>query len=153
MLVDRAGKIVGTYDKVHLVMFGEYIPFSKWLPFLKRISSLTGAAEAGAGPVALCVDGVCYAPNICYETVIPHVIRHQVATLDAAGERPDVLVNLTNDAWYWGSSELDMHLACDVFRAVETRDAAGDRGQRRHLGLDRPLTAASAPKARGSSRT
>ena len=32
-----------------------------------------------------------------------------------------MLVNLTNDAWYWGSSELDMHLACDVFRAVETR--------------------------------
>ena len=34
---------------------------------------------------------------------------------------PDVLVNITNDSWYWGSSELDMHLACDVFRAVETR--------------------------------
>ncbi len=121
VLVDRAGKILGTYDKFHLVMFGEYVPFSKWLPFLKRISSITGAAEAGDGPVALEIDGVCYAPSICYETVIPHVIRHQVATLDAAGERPDVLVNLTNDAWYWGSSELDMHLACDVFRAVETR--------------------------------
>jgi apolipoprotein N-acyltransferase len=112
---------VDTYDKFHLVMFGEYVPFVKWFPFLKRISSITGTAEAGAGPVALCNDGVCYSPNICYETVIPHVIRNQVAALDAAGERPDVLVNLTNDAWYWGSSELDMHLACDVFRAVETR--------------------------------
>jgi apolipoprotein N-acyltransferase len=121
VLVDRGGTILGTYDKFHLVMFGEYVPFSKWLPFLKRISSITGAAEAGAGPVALEIDGVRYAPSICYETVIPHVVRHQVATLDAAGTRPDVLVNLTNDAWYWGSSELDMHLACDVFRAVETR--------------------------------
>ena len=121
VLVDRDGKILGTYDKFHLVMFGEYVPFSNWLPFLKRISSITGTAEAGAGPIALEVDGVFYAPSICYETVIPHVIRHQVAALDAAGERPDVLVNLTNDAWYWGSSELDMHLACDVFRAVETR--------------------------------
>jgi apolipoprotein N-acyltransferase len=121
VLVDRTGKILGTYDKFHLVMFGEYVPFSKWLPFLKRISSLTGAAEAGAGPVALEIGGIFYAPSICYETVIPHVIRQQVATLDAIGERPDVLVNLTNDAWYWGSSELDMHLACDVFRAVETR--------------------------------
>lgn len=120
-LVDRDGKIRGTYDKFHLVMFGEYVPFSKWFPFLKRLSSLTGAAEAGAGPVALELNGVYYAPSICYETVIPHVIRRQVATLDAAGERPDVLVNLTNDAWYWGSSELDMHIACDVFRAVETR--------------------------------
>lgn len=121
VLVDRAGRIVGTYDKVHLVMFGEYVPFARWFPFLKRISSLTGSAEAGAGPVALCHEGVCYAPNICYETVIPHVIRHQLATLHAKGQPPDVLVNLTNDAWYWGSSELDMHLACDVFRAVETR--------------------------------
>jgi apolipoprotein N-acyltransferase len=120
-LVDRDGTIRGTYDKYHLVMFGEYVPFSRWFPFLKRLSSLTGAAEAGIGPVALELDGVYYAPSICYETVIPHVIRRQVATLDAAGERPDVLVNLTNDAWYWGSSELDMHLACDVFRAVETR--------------------------------
>jgi apolipoprotein N-acyltransferase len=121
VLVDRDGKLLGTYDKFHLVMFGEYVPFSKWLPFLKRLSSLTGAAEAGDGPVALAVGGVFYSPSICYETVIPHVIRHQVAQLDAIGQRPDVLVNLTNDAWYWGSSELDMHLACDVFRAVETR--------------------------------
>ena len=121
VLVDRDGQLLGTYDKFHLVMFGEYVPFSKWLPFLKRLSSLTGAVEAGDGPVALAVGGVFYSPSICYETVIPHVIRHQVAQLDAIGQRPDVLVNLTNDAWYWGSSELDMHLACDVFRAVETR--------------------------------
>jgi apolipoprotein N-acyltransferase len=121
VLVDRAGKILGNYDKFHLVMFGEYVPFSHWLPFLKHISSITGSVEAGEGPIALEIDGIRYSPSICYETVIPHVIRHQVATLDAAGQRPDVLVNLTNDAWYWGSSELDMHLACDVFRAVETR--------------------------------
>ena len=121
VLVDPAGKILGTYDKFHLVMFGEYVPFSKYLPFLDRMTSITGAAEAGIGPVALESNGVSFAPSICYETVIPHVIRHQVDTLDASGQRPDVLVNLTNDAWYWGSSELDMHLACDVFRAVETR--------------------------------
>ena len=41
--------------------------------------------------------------------------------LSEAGTAPDVLVNLTNDAWFWGSSELDMHLACGVFRAVEMR--------------------------------
>ncbi|HEX5471969.1 MAG TPA: nitrilase-related carbon-nitrogen hydrolase [Lacipirellulaceae bacterium] len=44
-----------------------------------------------------------------------------MATLRANGDRPDVLINMTNDAWYWGSSGLDMHLACGVFRAVETR--------------------------------
>jgi len=121
VLVGRDGKIVGTYDKIHRVMFGEYIPFAEWLPFLYQLTPLTGGIQAGAAPAALQLDGVCYAPNICYETAIPHVIRRQVATLDKRNESPDILVNVTNDAWYWGSSELDMHLACAVFRAVEAR--------------------------------
>jgi apolipoprotein N-acyltransferase len=120
-LVDRNGKIVGTYDKSHLVMFGEYIPFAKWFPNLYRLSPITAGTEEGDGPKALCIGGVCYSPNICYETAIPHVIRDQVATLTAENDQPDVMVNITNDAWYWGSSELDMHLACSVFRAIETR--------------------------------
>jgi apolipoprotein N-acyltransferase len=114
VLVDASGEIVGTYDKFHLVMFGEYVPFAGWFPILNRLSSLTGSVLAGEGPVALCTGGVCYAPSICYETVIPHVIRQHV-------ESADVLVNMTNDAWYWGSSELDQHLACGVFRAIESR--------------------------------
>jgi apolipoprotein N-acyltransferase len=44
-----------------------------------------------------------------------------VNALAAEGQEPDILVNLTNDGWFWGSSELDMHLACGVFRAVECR--------------------------------
>jgi apolipoprotein N-acyltransferase len=121
VLVDRGGQIVGTYDKFHLVMFGEYVPFSRWLPFLKEISSLTGSVDAGEGPVGLTLGGTTYVPNICYETVIPHVIRNQVNTLIERSESPNVLVNLTNDAWYWGSSELEQHLASGVFRAIETR--------------------------------
>jgi len=53
--------------------------------------------------------------------VLSHVIRSQINTLAAEGKEPDVLVNLTNDGWFWGSSELDLHLACGVFRAVECR--------------------------------
>jgi apolipoprotein N-acyltransferase len=49
------------------------------------------------------------------------VIRRQVSELRAQGNEPDVLVNLTNDGWFWGSCELDMHLACAVLRAVECR--------------------------------
>jgi apolipoprotein N-acyltransferase len=120
-LVDRIGKIVGTYDKTHLVAFGEYIPFATWFPFVYKYLPVTGGTEEGDGPKALCTGGVCYAPNICYETAVPHVIREQVTTLIARGQTPDILVNITNDSWYWGSSELDMHLACDVFRAVEAR--------------------------------
>jgi apolipoprotein N-acyltransferase len=122
VLVEPDGTVVGTYDKMHRVMFGEYIPFADWVPFLYQLTPLTGGIVAGADAAALrTASGHVVAPNICYETAIPHVIRRQVATLSGRNERPSVLVNLTNDAWYWGSSELDMHLACDVFRAVETR--------------------------------
>jgi apolipoprotein N-acyltransferase len=121
VLVGRDGKIAGTYDKVHRVMFGEYIPFADWLPSLYRLTPLTGGIQAGKEPAILELDDWFYAPNICYETVLPHVIRRQAAMLVGGSVPPDVLVNLTNDAWYWGSSALDMHLACGVFRAVETR--------------------------------
>jgi apolipoprotein N-acyltransferase len=121
-LVDRDGTLIGTYDKMHRVMFGEYIPFADWIPYLYKITPLTGGIIAGREPAALRLGAkYCFAPNICYETAIPHVIRRQVAMLQNRGDNPDALVNLTNDAWYSASSELDMHLACDVFRAVETR--------------------------------
>jgi apolipoprotein N-acyltransferase len=121
VLVGRDGQIVGTYDKVHRVVFGEFIPFAKWLPFLYRMTPLTGGIEAGSGPVVLELNDRFLGPNICYETVIPHVVRRQANTLVGGSIAADVLINLTNDAWYWGSSELDMHLACGVFRAVEAR--------------------------------
>jgi apolipoprotein N-acyltransferase len=122
VLVGHQGEIIGTYDKMHRVMFGEYIPFADWFPFLYGVTPLTGGIVAGQEPASLRLDGVyCFSPSICYETVIPHVIRRQVATLENRDEYPNALVNVTNDAWYWGSSELDMHLACSVFRAVETR--------------------------------
>jgi apolipoprotein N-acyltransferase len=120
-LVDVNGTIVGIYDKNHRVMFGEYIPFAKRLPFLYRITPLTGGIEAGREPAVFELNDRFYAPNICYETVIPHVIRRQAATLAGGSEPADVLINMTNDAWYWGSNELDQHLACGVFRAIETR--------------------------------
>lgn len=133
---DRSGKFVGTYDKMHLLPFGEYIPFVRWLPFLRNYSPITGGAQPGVGPTALEIEGVVYAPNICYETVLPHLIRRQVAELSRQGKTPDVLVNLTNDAWYWGSSELDMHLASGVFRAVEMRTplvVSANRGLSAHV--------------------
>jgi apolipoprotein N-acyltransferase len=113
--------MLSIYEKVHRVMFGEYIPFADWLPFLNGLTPIAAGIQPGEGPVIMEIDDQFYAPNICYETVIPHVIRRQAATLVGGSVPPGVLVNLTNDAWYWGSSGLDMHLACDVFRAVETR--------------------------------
>jgi apolipoprotein N-acyltransferase len=136
LCITRDGRQAGVYDKMHLLPFGEYIPLVSWLPLMSRFSPITGSALPGAGPVAMTVDGVRFAPNICYETVLPHLIRRQVVALAARGEAPDVLVNLTNDAWYWGSSELDMHLASGVFRAIEMRTPlviAANRGLSAHV--------------------
>jgi apolipoprotein N-acyltransferase len=124
LLADGAGKPLAVYDKTHLVPFGEYIPFASNLPIIYYLTPISGGMGVGAGPVAMEAplrDGgtLRLCPSICYETVVPHVIRRQVATLTADGSRPDALVNVTNDAWFWGSSELDMHLACEVYRAVE----------------------------------
>jgi apolipoprotein N-acyltransferase len=112
------------YDKMHLVAFGEYIPFAEQLSWLIRVTplnSLNLAVTPGTRPAAFELRGLRIAPNICYESVMPQVIRRQVNTLAAGGREPDVLVNLTNDGWFFGSAELDMHLVCGVFRAVECR--------------------------------
>jgi apolipoprotein N-acyltransferase len=88
---------------------------------LYRITPLPAGLSAGAAPVAVEIAGYEVAPTICYETALPEAIRGLVRSLAAQGRRPDVIVNLTNDGWFWGSSELDMHLAAAIFRAVEVR--------------------------------
>ncbi|MHB8903001.1 MAG: apolipoprotein N-acyltransferase, partial [Thermoguttaceae bacterium] len=115
---------VQMYDKIHLVMFGEYFPFADTLKFLYRftpVNTLNIGLQAGTRPVAFELNGLCLAPNICFESVIPQVIRRQVNELAADGREPDILVNLTNDGWFFGSNELDLHMICGVFRAVECR--------------------------------
>jgi len=121
LFVDPRGEPLSRYDKMHPVMFGEYIPLAEYFPFLYRITPLTGGLTVGTKAVAQKLGPFRYAPDVCYETVIPHLIRWQVRQLREQGEEPDVLVNVTNDGWFRGSSELDMHLACAVFRAIEMR--------------------------------
>lgn len=116
LLLTASGEIVDRYDKMHRVIFGEYVPFADRLPWLQRLTPLPTSLAPGKEPKTFEVGGLRYTPNICYENVLPHLIRRQVN--DGS---PDVIVNLTNDGWYWGSSELDLHLICGVFRAVECR--------------------------------
>jgi apolipoprotein N-acyltransferase len=59
--------------------------------------------------------------TICYETALPRAIRSLVRQCRRADGGPDLIANLTNDGWFWGSSELDMHLTAAIFRAVEVR--------------------------------
>ena len=115
------GHVADQYSKMHPVMFGEYVPLGDLFPSLYRLTPLAGGLTAGTEAKAFEVAGARLAPNICYETVLPHVIRRQVVMLKDAGREPDVLVTQTNDGWFWGSAALDMHLICGLFRAVECR--------------------------------
>jgi len=121
LFLDATGARLGCYDKMHPVLFGERIPCGETCPWLYRLTPLPAGLTAGRKPVAVEIAGWHVAANICYETAVPEAVRSLVRDVAAAGRRPDVLVNLTNDGWFWGSSELDMHLACGIFRAVEVR--------------------------------
>ncbi len=118
--VDRQGEFIGTYDKVHLVMFGEYVPLGTIWPDIYKLFPI-GGLTPGTGPKAFAIEGTRYMPTICFETVLPHIVRNQVAELRAQGEIPDVLVNITNDSWFDDSSALEMHLTCSRYRAIECR--------------------------------
>jgi apolipoprotein N-acyltransferase len=109
------------YDKMHLVVFGEYMPFVGSFPWLQSLSPLGTSTSPGERPKGLMLKNICLAPNICYETVLPHVIRNHLVALLEEGQKPQILVNVTNDGWFWGSNELEQHLACGVFRTVESR--------------------------------
>jgi len=121
VLLDREGRLLARYDKVHPVLCGEYVPLADRYPWLARLTPLRSSLEHGAGPVSFPLGEFRLAPDICYETVLSLLIRSQVNVLTAAGQSPVLLLNLTNDGWFWGSSELDLHLICGVFRAVECR--------------------------------
>jgi apolipoprotein N-acyltransferase len=120
LLADPAGNVVGRYFKMHAVMFGEYIPLADMFPFIYRFVPISGMA-VGDGPRAFRVGSFTLAPSICFESVVPHLIRRHVVELTRQGTPPDILVNVTNDGWFFGSSILDLHLRCAVFRAIENR--------------------------------
>jgi apolipoprotein N-acyltransferase len=121
LFLDATGGPLACYDKMYPVMFGEYVPLADRFPWLYRLTPLPAGLTAGRAPVAVTIAGREIAPTICYETALPMAVRGIVRELAAADRRPDVIVNLTNDGWFWGSSELDMHLTAAIFRAVEVR--------------------------------
>lgn len=116
----------GRYDKMHRVVFGEYIPLKDELPDLYRLTPFPNSFGIARGKSAKIFDyrGWTFAPIICFEDTVPHLVR---GILNAApnsqdGSKPvDCLVNLTNDGWFHGSSELDQHLITAAFRCVECR--------------------------------
>lgn len=131
-LLSPEGKVVSTYRKRHLVIFGEYIPLADWLPFLKWFTPIQSGFTPGEEPVAFPVEivRILVEPDgqakmllpvslragmlICFEDAIASVARESAA--DA-----DFLLNLTNDGWFGQSAQQFQHAAHSVFRAVENR--------------------------------
>ncbi len=121
LVADKTGEVVCRYYKTHPVMFGEYIPFGEMFPWLYRLTPMSGGLSIGDGPRAFQVAGVSMSPNICFESTIPHLVRGQLLQLAQQGTPADVIVNVSNDGWFWGSSILDLHYRSNIFRAVENR--------------------------------
>ncbi|MFO0975847.1 MAG: apolipoprotein N-acyltransferase [Planctomycetaceae bacterium] len=113
----------GRYDKIHRVIFGEYIPLRDIFPWLHQLTPFGAGFGIDAGSEVRTFEYGDYSivPMICFEDTVPQLVRRMAAQKDSTGQSCDVLVNLTNDAWFRGSSELDQHLITSAFRCVETR--------------------------------
>jgi apolipoprotein N-acyltransferase len=117
-------RTIRSYHKIHLVPFGEFIPFLDALPWLTVFTpyrnGFVPTLAFGHEPVSLPLGPYCLAVAICFEDTVPHVVRRFFREA-ADGREPDMLINMSNDGWFHGSSELDMHLAVSVFRTIEHR--------------------------------
>jgi apolipoprotein N-acyltransferase len=101
-------------DKTRLVIFGEFVPFRDYIPFLSTFKLPSGDLSPGDKIKALDVDGVRIGPLICFESLFPNIAQAQVDN----GAR--LLAVMSNDDWYMDSSAPDQLRAASVFRAVES---------------------------------
>lgn len=115
VLIGPDGKIGGQHAKQHLVPFGEYVPLRRFLPFLEPLVVSIGDFSVGTDKGPLVLGPMKLGMLICYESIFPDIARESVA------RGSNLLVNITNDAWYGRSSAPYQSMAMAVFRAVETR--------------------------------
>jgi apolipoprotein N-acyltransferase len=118
-LLGPTGDVLGKYDKVHLVPYGEYVPLKRFFPFLGKIVEAVGNFEPGKEGQVLSLNGQKLGVLICFEVIFAELSRTMVRN------GAQLLINITNDAWFGTSSAPYQHLSMIVFRAVETRRAVG----------------------------
>jgi apolipoprotein N-acyltransferase len=114
-LVSPEAKIEATYYKRRLVIFGEYIPLVRWLPFLKWLSPVGEGFTPGRRVVPFNITGLSAKTSvlICFEDMFPQEARDHVES------DTDFLINLTNDGWFGDGSAQKQQAASAVFRAIE----------------------------------
>jgi apolipoprotein N-acyltransferase len=109
------GIVNGRYDKVHLVPYGEYVPLRQFFPFIGKLVAGVGDFRAGNGFNPLTMNDHRLGVLICYEAIFPE------STRSYKQKGADLLVNITNDAWFGRTSAPHQHLSMTVFRAIESR--------------------------------
>lgn len=111
--IDSNGSQAGVYSKVHLVPFGEYTPLVAYLPFLLKFTAAGGDFAPGESHSPIDTPLGKIGMLICYEGTFPKI------TVETVKKGAEVLVNLTNDAWYDRTSAPYQHLVFYIFRAIE----------------------------------
>ncbi len=114
-LATADGMISEPYDKMHLMWFGEMVPFEDWIPWLREAFARGVGLRAGERQVPLLAPPVRLAVLNCLEDILPDAGR------EAMGVAPNLLVNLTNDAWFAGTAESEYHLLLSRLRSIELR--------------------------------
>jgi len=112
-VLNSDGDILATQDKFHYVPFGEYMPLSKYLPMIKAVAVSDIEPTPGPGPRTIRLPGLPPAgPLICYEVIFPNDVVDRK-------DRPDWLIDVTNDAWFGLSAGPYQHFAMMRVRSVE----------------------------------
>ena len=114
-LVSPDGDVVGKYDKIHLVPFGEYVPLTRLLFFVESLGEGIGNFRSGAEFFNFSLPQGKFGVVICFEIIFPDLCR-QFTKRGA-----NLLVTMTNDAWFGRTSAPYQHFSQAVFRAVENR--------------------------------
>ena len=114
-LLSSNAEILGSYDKIQLVPFGEYVPFHSLLFFLDKLVVGIGDFAAGSTTTVFTLPQAKFGVLICYEGIFPALTRRFVS------QGADLLVNITNDAWFGRTSAPYQHLVMEAVRAIENR--------------------------------
>jgi len=111
--ISPQGEFAGRYDKMHLVPFGEYVPFKDLFFFAQNLLHEAGTFDAGKTRSLFYVNGHSYGTFICYESIFADEVRQFVR------KGADVLINISNDGWYGDTSAPWQHLNMVRMRAIE----------------------------------